>query len=167
DGLNRYDGYEIRTYRNKLNNLASLPHNYIYCVTEDKQQQLWVGTGQGVGIYNRNFGSFHRLRFHPHWDVGDTQILQADAKTIAIDTANNVYVGTNGWGLFVKSKDNEIADWIAILNEDNKESYYYHVSVLHVDADHRIWVFINEKGLFRYDISSRKLQLVKIGRAHV
>lgn len=160
DGLNRYDGYEIRTYRNRLNNQASLPHNYIYCVTEDKRQQLWVGTGQGVGIYDRNFGTFHRLRFHPHWNVGDTQVLQADAKTIAVDAANNVYVGTNGWGLFVKPKDDDVADWISILNEQNQESYYYHVSVLHVDANHHIWVFINEKGLFRYDVASKKLQLI-------
>src|SRR5690606_22712749 len=69
DGLNRYNGYEIRSYRNKLNNIQSLPHNYIYCVTEDKIKNLWIGTGQGVAIYNRNFDSFSRMKFHPHWDI--------------------------------------------------------------------------------------------------
>lgn len=161
DGLNRYDGYEIRSYRNQLHNPRSLPHNYIYCVTEDLLQQLWIGTGQGVGIYNRNFDTFSRLRFHPHWDVNDTQVLAADAKTIAVDTFNNVYVGTNGWGLFVKNAEQDVADWIPLQAEQQgKDEYYYHVSVLHVDEDNTIWVFINEKGLFQYEPASQKFQLM-------
>lgn len=161
DGLNRYDGYEIKSYRNKLHNPNSIPHNYIYCVTEDLLHQIWIGTGQGVGIYDQNFDTFSRLRFHPHWDINDTQTLSADAKTIAVDTFNNIYVGTNGWGLFVKSTSEEVADWIPLQEKrSNKNEYYYHVSVVHVDKNNTIWVFIDQKGLFRYEPSHRKFHLM-------
>ncbi len=30
DGLSRYDGYEFKVFRNRLNDSTSLPHNYIY-----------------------------------------------------------------------------------------------------------------------------------------
>src|SRR5690606_42117752 len=63
--------------------------------------------------------------FHPHWDVNDTQVLAADAKTIAVDTFNNVYVGTNGWGLFVKNAEQDVADWIPLQAEQQGKDEYY------------------------------------------
>src|SRR5690606_889454 len=160
DGLNRYDGYEIRSYRNKLNDSGSLPHNYIYCIAEDRFQKLWIGTGQGVGIYDGNFDSFSRLRFHPHWDTNDTQVLNADAKTIQVDLDNNIYVGTNGWGLFVKNAQNNVADWIPLREKNKEDSYYYHAAVVYIDPTQHIWVFINGEGLFQYNKKTKSLSLV-------
>ena len=51
DGLNRYDGTEFKTFRNRISDSTSLPHNYIYTVHEDAQHNIWVGTGQGLSIY--------------------------------------------------------------------------------------------------------------------
>jgi len=162
DGLNRYDGYEIRSYRNKLNNIHSLPHNYISCITEDNTKRLWIGTGQGVAIYDHNFDSFSRLQFHPHWDVNDTQYLQADAKTVEVDKENNVYVGTNGWGMFVKDAKNSVADWIPLQTDDRKNeyTYYYHAPVIRESSTGDIWVFINERGLFLFDKTKKELNPV-------
>ncbi|MGB3107609.1 ligand-binding sensor domain-containing protein, partial [Sphingobacterium siyangense] len=157
DGLNRYNGYEIRSYRNKLNNIQSLPHNYIYCVTEDKIKNLWIGTGQGVAIYNRNFDSFSRMKFHPHWDINDTQILQADAKTIEVDEQNNVFVGTNGWGMFEKESNKIIADWIPLPINKKEYTYYYHVTGIRNTQNGIILVFINEHGIFIFDKKTKRL----------
>jgi ligand-binding sensor domain-containing protein len=160
DGLNRYDGYEIKSYRNKLNENRSLPHNYIYCIEEDKQHNLYIGTGQGVGIYNRNFDSFSRLKFHPHWDKNDIQILHADAKTIQVNNNNDILIGTNGWGMFIKKTGSQVADWVPISDKNGEYSYYYHASCINITPDQRIWVFINERGLFEYSSKSNKLTLI-------
>src|SRR3954465_8238761 len=55
DGLNSYDGYGFRVFRNTINDTGSIPHNYIYAIHEDRNNNLWVGTGQGVAVYNRIF----------------------------------------------------------------------------------------------------------------
>ncbi|HUP11270.1 MAG TPA: two-component regulator propeller domain-containing protein, partial [Niastella sp.] len=34
DGLNSYDGYGFRVFRNKINDTGSIPHNYIYTIHE-------------------------------------------------------------------------------------------------------------------------------------
>ena len=58
NGLNRYDGYEFRVFRNNLDDTLSLPHNYIYTISEDRQNRLFIGTGQGTVMYNRLTASF-------------------------------------------------------------------------------------------------------------
>lgn len=40
NGLNSYDGCEFKIFRNRLNDSTSLPHNYIYAITEDLQNNL-------------------------------------------------------------------------------------------------------------------------------
>ena len=65
DGLSRYDGYEFKVFRSKINDSNSLPHNYIYAINEDQQNNLWVGTGQGIGIYNSLTGDWRPAFYIP------------------------------------------------------------------------------------------------------
>src|ERR1700742_5131672 len=44
DGLNRYDGHEMRTFRYSPADTGSISDNYITCVFEDSHKTLWVGT---------------------------------------------------------------------------------------------------------------------------
>jgi len=153
DGLNRYDGYEFKTFRNKLNDPTSLPHNYIYTITEDHQNQLWIGTGQGVAIYHPVYNQFTQLHYRPYWSKeGEHEALKADIKAIAIDPANNAFIGTNGWGLLIKYAHQDIATWIPTqLGKSNEDTYFYHVSTMHIDQKQRVWLFVQGKGLCQFD----------------
>jgi signal transduction histidine kinase/ligand-binding sensor domain-containing protein/DNA-binding response OmpR family regulator len=48
NGINKYDGYEFKVFRNEVNNPESLNDSYIYAINEDKEQNLWVGTKNGL-----------------------------------------------------------------------------------------------------------------------
>lgn len=160
DGLNRFDGYDIKTYRNQLNNENSIPHNYIYCIAEDHNKKLWIGTGQGIGIYDRNFDTFTRLNYIDQ-KTKRSYHLNADTKSIQIDSDNNIYIGTNGWGLFYKSHQEAHAIQIAFKDyKSNLSTLYYHVSATHIDATGRIWVFIEGNGLYVFDKKTQQLNLV-------
>ncbi|XHR95514.1 two-component regulator propeller domain-containing protein [Mucilaginibacter sp. UC70_90] len=52
DGLNRFDGYDFRIYRNQPEKQHSIIHNFINCIAEDAANNLWVGTRQGISILN-------------------------------------------------------------------------------------------------------------------
>jgi ligand-binding sensor domain-containing protein len=160
DGLNRFDGYDIKTYRNQLNNENSIPHNYIYCIAEDHNKKLWIGTGQGIGIYDRNFDTFTRLNYIDQKSKR-SYLLNADTKSIQIDSDNNIYIGTNGWGLFYKSHQEAYAIQIAFKDyKSNLSTLYYHVSATHIDATGRVWVFIEGRGLYVFDKKTQQLHLV-------
>jgi ligand-binding sensor domain-containing protein/signal transduction histidine kinase/DNA-binding response OmpR family regulator len=58
DGLNKYDGYKFKVFRNKRGNSKTIPDNNINCLFEDKAGELWIGTSEGVTKYNRNDDSF-------------------------------------------------------------------------------------------------------------
>lgn len=51
DGLNRYDGYEFKVYKNSIKNKI-LSSNRIRTIAEDKKNNLWIGTDNGISIYN-------------------------------------------------------------------------------------------------------------------
>jgi len=96
DGLNRYDGSQLKIFRNKIGDSSSLPHNYIYSLCEDKDYHLWVGTGQGTAMYNPITGRFS-TGYYISTGSKLAQKMLFNASVIKSDEAGNVFVGSNGW----------------------------------------------------------------------
>ena len=61
DGLNRYDGYDITTYKNEPDNPHSLFKNRISALCEDEMGNIWIGTRRGVSIYNTRKDRFYNI----------------------------------------------------------------------------------------------------------
>jgi len=96
DGLNRYDGSEIITYRNNPADTTSLSDSYIRCLCEDQQHNLWVGTINGLNRLNRTKNNFTRFRHLP----SDPNSLSSNGVTsIAEDQKGNLWIGTDGGGV--------------------------------------------------------------------
>ncbi len=51
DGLNRYDGYSFKIFRNKWNTENSLINNHITALSGDNEDRVWIGTQKGVYTY--------------------------------------------------------------------------------------------------------------------
>ncbi|UZO82215.1 response regulator [Aquimarina sp. ERC-38] len=51
DGLNQYDGYGFKVFKNTVDKNV-LVSNRVRCMAEDDQQNIWIGTDQGISIYN-------------------------------------------------------------------------------------------------------------------
>ncbi|MES2396478.1 MAG: two-component regulator propeller domain-containing protein, partial [Bacteroidota bacterium] len=48
DGLNRYDGYSFRIFKNDPRDSNSISSNYLYCLYLDNDSMLWIGLGNGI-----------------------------------------------------------------------------------------------------------------------
>ena len=59
DGLNRYDGYEFKTFKHKPSDSNSLSHNYINDIIETNDGCIWVATNYGLNHYYPDTGNFH------------------------------------------------------------------------------------------------------------
>jgi len=58
EGLNRYDGFHFKVYRNKVKDKKSIAGNVINVLFEDKAGNIWVGTDNGLSRYNRDNDAF-------------------------------------------------------------------------------------------------------------
>ncbi|TDX02048.1 hybrid sensor histidine kinase/response regulator transcription factor [Dinghuibacter silviterrae] len=155
DGLSRYDGYEFTVFRNKLNDGGSLPYNYIYAIDEDPQGNIWVGTGQGIGIYNPATGKFSTAAYYAY-KSRERWLVNFNVTALKIDKTGDVFIGTNGWGLHVRRAGEDAAHQLPFAERTG-----YYVPSIVIDPAERVWVFVQGAGLCRYEKGA--LQLVSAG----
>ena len=87
DGLCRWDGYQIRTFKSDYRHPDLLTHNWVNCIAEDAEQNLWIGTQFGLDILNKKTG---RIR---HFAKG--KLTNQTVCAILVTRNNDIYVGTN------------------------------------------------------------------------
>ncbi len=156
DGLNRYDGYGFKVFRNKLNDPHSLVHNIIHVVTGDSRNYLWIGTRQGISVYDELSGKFNTVAYH---SAKGTDTIREVIKDIKTTPDGNVFIGSEGLGLLSCKAGKFIADQIPLV-VNGKETREYGVQTLKTDQKGRLWVFVQNLGLCMLDEHSGKLKIV-------
>jgi ligand-binding sensor domain-containing protein/signal transduction histidine kinase len=58
DGLNRYDGYSFKVFRNDPGDSNSIGRNIVYSLFEEEDGTMWVGTDRGLFIYDPSTEAF-------------------------------------------------------------------------------------------------------------
>ena len=92
-GLNRYDGREIKIYRNDPRDSGSLSQNYIWSLFVSRKGVLWVGTAGGLDRYDRERDAFVHFRHDPQ----DPSTLPNNiVLSLCEDAAGELWVGTRG-----------------------------------------------------------------------
>lgn len=92
DGLARYDGNRVKTYRHERDDPYSLSGNAVKEVHSDHKGVLWAGTwGDGLNRFDRETEGFIRFRHDPDdpRSLSDNTIL-----TIYEDRAGTLWIGT-------------------------------------------------------------------------
>lgn len=94
NGLNRYDGYKFRIYKNELGNQNSLSNNYIVALHEDTRGNIWVGTyGGGLNLFNPNTENFIRYQ---HKKNDPNSIASNDIRAFHEDEEGKIWLGLYG-----------------------------------------------------------------------
>ena len=62
--LHSFDAYRFKSYRSNAYSPGILPNNYVRCLTEDKENNLWTGTRDGLARYDRKHGRFKTYHLH-------------------------------------------------------------------------------------------------------
>lgn len=159
DGLNRYDGYEFKVFRNSIKDSTSLPHNYISAINEDDKHNLWIATGQGVVQYNAYTHVFAPVYFIPY---NSRQKYSASMyiNCIEKDTAGNLFMGTSGIGFLIKYRNREFPVQLPVLDEQGKATVNFSVQAIYIDRSGRAWTYITGKGLYCFNGKKQQLEPV-------
>ena len=85
----------------------------IYCIRDDKEGDMWIGTNKGVFVLYDTESIISSQKANPQQilieEKGVTKILleTEDVKCIAVDGANNKWIGTQKNGVFCVSSDGQ------------------------------------------------------------
>ncbi|WP_316825419.1 two-component regulator propeller domain-containing protein [Pedobacter miscanthi] len=69
DGLNRFNGYQFKIFRNSPDDKHSLGGNFIHSLHEDIAGQLWVGTDRGLYRFDPVKETFNRFEAAPTEEI--------------------------------------------------------------------------------------------------
>ena len=92
---------------------VALGDGRVHCVAEDKQQNMWIGTGNGpvmltpsqIRSGSENFNQIKVPR-NDGTNFADYLLSGVDITCIVVDGANRKWFGTNGNGVYLISADN-------------------------------------------------------------
>ncbi len=155
DGLNRYDGRQIISYKSDPDDPFSLSDPNIWSIAEDTNGDLWIGTeGGGFNRFNRNLENFTPYRYDP---AQPGSLEHFNVKTLSIDRHGYVWLGTIGDGLLRFHPPTEsITSWTHDPEEPNSLPDDEVQSLL-IDSRGLIWIG-TRKGLTRYSPATGRME---------
>ncbi len=143
NGLNRYDGTNFTVYKNDPSEPASISHNTINTIFEDRSRNLWVGTNYGLNKYNRKLDRFEVIpRFR------NTYI-----EAVFERSDNRLYL-VNSYDIRLYDPEIDSLDFI-FNGGDTPLEEYFHTGILRLDEN--TVVFTTKRGLLQLDETSNSL----------
>ncbi|WP_243751657.1 two-component regulator propeller domain-containing protein [Niastella caeni] len=159
DGLNRYDGYGFKIFRNVIGDSTSLNNNTIYTIEGDADHNIWVGGLKGACVFDPVKSKFSRLQYKL-WKNAGWQYVQDNIHTIKAASGGYMLIGTQQSGLLVFENKGKPGIQIPVQHDISLDANY-DVTAIEPDARHNtVWVFIQQVGLCKYNHAKKSLQLI-------
>lgn len=107
DGLNRYDGYKFKVFRNDPADSNSISDNAIWALLEDSKGYIWVGTKDG--ILNRFDPLTEKFS---QWMLSKIKTNNSSITALYEDSKGNIWIGTRTRGVYkLNPVTGEIINW--------------------------------------------------------
>ncbi|WP_276484851.1 hybrid sensor histidine kinase/response regulator transcription factor [Paraflavitalea pollutisoli] len=162
DGLNRYDGYNFRIFRNIIGDSTSLSTNNVYSLEGDDQHQLWVGGQRGLNIYNPLTEQF-AAAWYLDKEQNKRAKIQSEISCLTNIGKGSMLAGSHFMGLLLFENNSRTAIQVPLPTASGN-TYNYHANRIEYDETHkRIWVFVQGYGLYVYDPLRKSLKLSSDG----
>ena len=97
DGLNKYDGYQFKIYRNDSNDSSSISNNWITKITEDKDDNLWISTwGGGLNLLDKSRKKFIHFKKESNENFS---LSSNNIQSIILSRDNKIWISTWSGGI--------------------------------------------------------------------
>lgn len=144
DGVARFDGHRLNTFRNDFSTPSRLSSNRVNCMA-DAPRYLWLGTNRGMTLYDKHLCAMRPLSATAPSKADGGELLATQSISCITTAADGqVWVGTGGT--------------VVRCSPDASKAKAYpldpqrHVSVsqIYIDRQQRVWALCYG-GLFLYD----------------
>lgn len=149
DGLNRYDGYHIKTYKTDQYDPYSISSNYINCLYEDENDLIYVGTDDGgLSVLDKRTEKFTNY----HQGAGKHALSNNSVRHIIKLSHDELLLATeHELNLFnTTTKKFEVISCMDSLAPAN-------LKYIFKDSKGRIYLACIDNGLYEFNARSKKL----------
>ncbi len=153
-GIYKYNGISFDAYKSSPNDSTAISSNLIHCSLIDDNKRLWVGTEEGLNLYDKDKDQFKKIKISP---IENTNI-NIPILGLKTDHKGNLFVGTFDQGMFkvnLKTLKSE-----KIISQNKTETTPISVYNFAIDKHDNVYV-TTSKGLKKYDDKTKSLKLAK------
>jgi signal transduction histidine kinase/ligand-binding sensor domain-containing protein len=161
EGLNRYDGVTIVTYKNIPSDSTSLPSDQIRTVFEDHNNNLFFGTAGGLVQYDRDLDCFLNFRYNPSSALFNNKAL---ILRVAEDSIGNLWLATDNGLLYYDRTNNKTITYHHDPSNPASICDSYQ-DVVYIDKSGRLWIG-TPKGLDLFIPASGEFKHIKTCKTH-
>lgn len=151
DGLNMYDGYEVKVFKPDPDNPRSISDGYIYAIFEDRSHVLWIGTGSGgLNRFDRKTGRFKHYYNHAE----DPNSLSYNCVTSIGECSKEpgkLWLGTRGGGLNKFDIKTETFTHYRHIPDDPNSLGHDRIYQMYHDRSGTLWLATEGGGLNQFD----------------
>lgn len=139
-------------YKHDVNDSSTISHNEVLSMLEDSQGRLWVGTEDGLNLYDKASGSFTRFTF----EVAGEPLDRNPVVNIYEDHHTNLWVGVWNGGLNLLLDSGETYEFANITSTGSASMQGDHIWGMVADHNDRLWLGSFHKGFFLMNEPLRK-----------
>lgn len=156
DGLNKYNGYDIKVFRPVFDDSTSISNARINSITEDNYGNLWIGTNNGLNFFDKKNNKFTRINIYQKasLDLNSNDVIN---KLLFDNEKNTLWVATNNGVVKIIIDDDSIdLKNLNITHYVNYPSSDYtldnnNANVILKDENGTIWISTNGYYLNKYN----------------
>lgn len=137
----------MKSYTSLPGDESTLDDSNVYALLRDAEGRLWVGTAEGLNLYDPHTDSFRRVRS-----------LGVSVACLAQDAKGNIWMGTNGSGAFRYNPKADVWKNFRYIPGDSALPHN-HVNHLLPGSDGTLWA-ATTNGLARFDSASDRFQCI-------
>lgn len=188
-GLNRFDGYTFKVYKNSTKDEKTLYSDNIKCIAEGHNGRLWVGDTGGLNVYNRDLDNFDRIEmpefvgcnliqkgpegklwiaslqglflYDVEKGVIETSLSGKQVSRLLIDRDKNIWVGTETEGIYLMNKKGVTESIFKASNEVGSLPHN-NIEKIHQDIHGVIRVATEGGGLCEYDPTTKQFKQINL-----
>ncbi len=165
-GLNRYDGYSFKVYSHDAFDPYSISSNNTLNLYEDSKGRIWVGSDDGLNIFDKKTERFYRL-YHDaknpislSGNVADEQITELSDGRFLINTSNVAFdIVTLSDDFFENESGLKIEHINKPKNSFNVGNYYNEVT--YTDSKNITW-YKCDHNLYRFNEKTDQFEWQKV-----